>query len=198
MQLADAADARAADDDRRRDVGMQPRGARPILAERLATRRVPERGQELLDDAFDVEEVERRGRLEPTVTVAVEEACGAPALVGQLAPRRRQEDGADLEDAHVGGAAREVALQRQAQPGQERAPHHRLLLAQRIGDAHVRQIAVEERAAVVRRHEAVGDDLVEPEPAQGIAGGVVARLARRCASRPGGVSSRGSVGATFW
>ena len=46
--------------------------------------RVPERREELLDDAFGVEEVERRARLEPTVAVAVQEAGGVPALVGQL------------------------------------------------------------------------------------------------------------------
>ena len=141
---------------------------------RLAARLVAERAQQLLDDALGVEEVERGAGLEPAVGVAVQQARGAPALVGQLARRRRQEDRADLEDAHVAVAAREVALQRQAQAGEQRAPHHRLLLAQRIGDAHVRRLAEDEGAPVVRADEAVGDDLVEAEPAQGVARGVVA------------------------
>ena len=54
-----------------------------------------------------------------------------------------------------------------------------------------------ERAAVVRADEAVGHDLVEPEPAQGVARGVVARRRRDRASAPAARSSRGSVGVTL-
>ena len=162
-----------------------------------------EGAEERLDDALEREEVggatARRPRLRPERTAEHDgDGLGLvrqhDARLGRMRGRR-----ADLvvpevhspEFEEVGRVVepRDVVAQRADEPGEQRGAHHRLLDAHRVAQPHGPQADVAvgeaERRGGVRRHEGVGDDLVEAAGRQGAPHGAPHLLRRGQAARRG-------------